>query len=65
VGGHLLEVGLGARRQSHIGTGLSQSDGDPPPDAQAGTGDDRHPSFDPESVENHLATSWATGTIMR
>ena len=53
VPGDLLQVGHRPRRQDHVGAGLGQPDGDPPPDPEPGAGDDRHPPGDGEAVEDH------------
>ena len=50
---HLVEVRLGPRRQDDVGPGLGQPDGDPPPDAEPGAGDDGHPAVEPETIEDH------------
>ena len=50
--GHLLEVRLGAGRQHDMRTGLGQSDGDAPPDAEPRPGDDGDAVVDAEAIED-------------
>ena len=57
--GHLLEVRLGAGRQHDMRTGLGQSDGDAPPDAEPRPGDDGDAVVDAEPIEDHPRLRWS------